>query len=923
MSKKRIIAIITVIVLLFAAGISVGVFLHGRGETEATDGNQVADGNETSDGNQVSDGAQTGEDNNENSTTNPDEGENNQVTPDDGNADGEQENADNEATDNEDEEENVDNEATNGNAGNNAGITTDTNVNEVGETTITRVEAQERLVSSQYCDWWQPMSVGVDVETVLDVNLPELVAKKGAITNVGGDEFVFAGQDITYVIEVTNNSNEDVKNIEITDRIPENTTFVSMEEISISEEENVEGISIKNSDDEVIGVKWIVTIPAGETVKARFTVNVNEKMLDENGNEVETTGIIANTAIANGKESKDPTNNEDEGNETKSSIIKAEKTSEIKRLVDEEKYETVEIAKIGDLITYTIIVENTGDAEGTTYIEDKIPAGTKFVSTPEGVNANLSEKQDSITWSIDLGPKGSETAIVTRQFTVEVISVGNVIANVADVGGTPTNEDKIDTTGIEVVKTAKEIIRTTIIEGKEVVDKFPITQKVMPGDVITYVIEVTNTGNITLTNVVVTDDLVPSFKETILSLQPGITQEFYVEYEVTQTDVDKKEIITNVATAISGDVTDDDIDNTIQTDKTADFSIEKTATLTKKSGNNSEKAELGDSIIYNITVKNVGSITLNDLEIVDNMLAINETVTLEAGETKIITKTYTVGEEDIKNATENNGTILNVATATYGDKTYDDKTTTDVRTEYNLTINYVYEDGSEAAETYTEVLDYNEAYNVTSPEITGYTADKLVVSGTMPAEEVEVTVIYTINVFKVTYYNGSEKLGEFTESAGEPHTIRDDTEMNVIPPEGYVFAGTWIDDNGTVYVIGDIKTINANLNLYAQFKKIEDAETEAKSFWQNKVKSYGDMSDTGFLGQLTPVLVNGEATNQIFYCKTADGNINIINNGGIDWVKNKETEESVDCNPNIHLVRGQTYLIKENKTNLTITVVVK
>ncbi|MGN1310924.1 MAG: MucBP domain-containing protein, partial [Clostridia bacterium] len=244
---------------------------------------------------------------------------------------------------------------------------------------------------------------------------------------------------------------------------------------------------------------------------------------------------------------------------------------------------------------------------------------------------------------------------------------------------------------------------------------------------------------------------------------------------------------------------------------------------------------------------------------------------------------------------------------------------------YDLTVNYVYEDGSKAAETYTDTLNYNEAYSVTSPVIEGYAADKLVVEGTMPASDVTVTVTYKINKFIVTYYNGSVKLGEFTESAGATHTIKDDTELTIVPPEGYVFAGTWKDDNEVVYVIGDIKTINANLNLYAQFKKIEDAESEASSFWQNKVKKYGssDIKQYGFVGQITPVIVNGDVTNQIFYCKTTDGNIYIRNNGGIDWIKNKETNEDVDCADIIHLVKGNTYLIKENKAGLTITVVVK
>ena len=67
------------------------------------------------------------------------------------------------------------------------------------------------------------------------------------------------------------------------------------------------------------------------------------------------------------------------------------------------------------------------------------------------------------------------------------------------------------------------------------------------------------------------------------------------------------------------------------------------------------------------------------------------------------------------------------------------------RNPYTLTINYVYRDGSKAAESHIETILYGKDYSVTSPKISGYTADKLVVSGTMPADNRTVTVTYTKN----------------------------------------------------------------------------------------------------------------------------------------------------------------------------------
>ena len=77
-------------------------------------------------------------------------------------------------------------------------------------------------------------------------------------------------------------------------------------------------------------------------------------------------------------------------------------------------------------------------------------------------------------------------------------------------------------------------------------------------------------------------------------------------------------------------------------------------------------------------------------------------------------------------------------------------TVTYTKNSYKLKINYVYEDGSEAAASHEDTLSYQSDYSVESPVIEGYTANNLVVSGTMPANDVEVTVTYTKNSYSYT-----------------------------------------------------------------------------------------------------------------------------------------------------------------------------
>lgn len=66
----------------------------------------------------------------------------------------------------------------------------------------------------------------------------------------------------------------------------------------------------------------------------------------------------------------------------------------------------------------------------------------------------------------------------------------------------------------------------------------------------------------------------------------------------------------------------------------------------------------------------------------------------------------------------------------------------EMQTIFNLTIRYVFEDGSTAAGTYSAALQAGTAYSVPSPVIDGYTVSTGLVSGTMPARNLQFVVIY-------------------------------------------------------------------------------------------------------------------------------------------------------------------------------------
>ena len=213
------------------------------------------------------------------------------------------------------------------------------------------------------------------------------------------------------------------------------------------------------------------------------------------------------------------------------------------------------------------------------------------------------------------------------------------------------------------------------------------------------------------------------------------------------------------------------------------FSIEKSSEIVKYSENKSDKAEVGDTIKYTITVTNTGKVTLKDIEVRDDMVGVSTTIkTLEVGRNEKILAEHVVSEEDIIKSLDNDGIITNIATAIYRNEEKETENTVEAKNEYNLTIKYIYEDGKQAAETYTETLIPKASYNVESPKIEGYKADKTVVQGEMPFSDVEETVVYTIDEdakkelsYTVEYYKDGQIV------SGDTQTVR--TEVQVLQPD--------------------------------------------------------------------------------------------------------------------------------------------
>ncbi len=139
---------------------------------------------------------------------------------------------------------------------------------------------------------------------------------------------------------------------------------------------------------------------------------------------------------------------------------------------------------------------------------------------------------------------------------------------------------------------------------------------------------------------------------------------------------------------------------------------------------------------------------------------------------------------------------------------------------YLLTINYVYEDGAEAFESYCNAdgFYYGDPYGIVSPSLEGYRCDTEKVEGMMPAEAVTVRVTYK-KIHTLSYdLGGGEANGGYTTEY-----IRGENVTFPIVERAYHVFNDWYID-GLFKVKADAAKLieePATLTLYAKWTPIE------------------------------------------------------------------------------------------------------
>ncbi len=293
---------------------------------------------------------------------------------------------------------------------------------------------------------------------------------------------------------------------------------------------------------------------------------------------------------------------------------------------------TPSYAAVGDVLSYSYLVTNSGNTTITAAItvsDDRIATVT-CPALPAG----------------GLAPTQSITCTATYTVTQADIDAGTVtnIASASD-GTTTSPTDTVTVTATRNPAQELEKLLTGNADGDA-------SGTVSVGDVLTYTVTMTNTGNTTLANVVVSDALITPNSNTCASVAPGATCQLVGTYTVTQADADAGNI-RNTAVVTSpvcpAGSTDPACTTTIDTPVPQTPSQTLVKALTGNAdGDASGTVSVGDVLTYTVTMTNTGNTTLANVVVSDALITPNSNTcaSVAPGATCQLVGTYTVTQAD-------------------------------------------------------------------------------------------------------------------------------------------------------------------------------------------------------------------------------------------------------------------------------------
>ena len=410
----------------------------------------------------------------------------------------------------------------------------------------------------------------------------------GLVKSASVSSFSTAGTLVTYSYLVTNTGNETLHAVQVTDPMP--------------------GLSSVNCPEPILAPL------ASETCTATYTTIQSD--LD--------TGHISNTGTASGTPPTGPA-----VTQPSSLTIPANQHPDIGL---DKTASVTDFSAVGTPVTYSYLVSNSGNVTlRNVGVSDPMP-GLSAVVCPTPT----------------LAPLAFETCTATYRTTQADLDAGGVTNTGTASGTSPSGSAVTDTSTVTVPAEQEPAIT--------VVKTASIASFSSSGTAVTYQYAVTNTGNVTLTSVRVTDPM-PGLSAVTCdttTLAPLASETCTATYTTTQADVDAGSI-TNTGTAsgtpASGPEVTDSSSVTVRATQSAAITVVKSANVASFSGP-------GTLVTYSYLVTNTGNLTLSSVQVTDPMPGLSTPdcpdAVLAPGSAETCTATYTTTQADVDAGSINN-----------------------------------------------------------------------------------------------------------------------------------------------------------------------------------------------------------------------------------------------------------------------------
>jgi len=485
------------------------------------------------------------------------------------------------------------------------------------------------------------------------------------IKSVNADE-VFAGDDLTYTLIMTNRGNVTLHDVTVTDPL----TYVlphlsSNQTVPVTITFSGDRAPMTTTLAELMAGYNIGTLAVGEIATLTFTVTVAD--------DVYGGTVLDNTATVSGIYAGETV--EDDSDAT--TIVISEPEIEIIKSVNEDE------VRAGDDLVYTLVVINTGnvtlhDVIVTDALTEMLPY--LDLNGNEEVEITFSDGRDSISVALTELMSGYNIGIlgvdeyVTLTFIVRVAEDAyacTILTNTALVSSTYDSEPVED----DASATTRVISRPGIAITKAVDQA-----EVYAGDLLTYTLIVTNTGNITLNNVTVRDSLNEMIAHLALDGTEEVTVVFSdgrdpLTFHLTQLmlglgrdmgtlDVDETATLTftvtvaddvyggtvlnntAIVTGTPASIASCDVGSPVSDSDSATTSVRSEPAIFIEKEVSDEEVYAGEDLTYTLIVTNIGNVTLHDVVVTDPLTAVLPH--LSSNQTEPVTIVFSGGRAPIE-----------------------------------------------------------------------------------------------------------------------------------------------------------------------------------------------------------------------------------------------------------------------------------